>query len=98
MVPWKIMELNVLPNYRLQLKFADGLEGVLDLAEFVCADLSGTVFESLHEVSFFTQAYLSPFGAVTWPGEIDMAPDAMYQDIAAGNGYFRVPAPQKKVA
>lgn len=97
MAPWSILELNVLPDYCLRLKFADGLEGILDLSEFVSADLSGTVFESLRDAPYFAQAYLS-FGAVTWPGEIDMAPDAMHQDIAAGNGYFRVPAPRKKVA
>jgi hypothetical protein len=97
MSPWRIVELEVLPGYRLRLTFADGLEGVLDLSRFVCADLAGTVFEPLREEAFLRQAHLQ-LGAVTWPGDVDMAPDAMYRDIRDANGYFCVPVPTRKVA
>ena len=42
----------------------------------------GTVFEPLRDPSFFSQAALH-LGTVEWPGEIDLAPDAMYDEIRA---------------
>jgi len=35
----------------------------------------------LADVKFFEQVFID-YGAVTWPGEIDLAPDAMYAKIA----------------
>jgi hypothetical protein len=41
--------------------------------------LSG-VFEALRDPDFFSQVTVS-HGTVAWPGELDMAPDAMYDAI-----------------
>jgi hypothetical protein len=38
------------------------------------------VFEPLKALSFFVQARVE-HGAVTWPGELDLAPDAMYDAV-----------------
>jgi len=38
------------------------------------------VFEVLKNAQLFNQVYVG-HGAVTWPGEIDLAPDAMYKEI-----------------
>ncbi len=38
------------------------------------------VFAALSDATLFGQVYLQ-YGAVTWPGEIDLAPDAMYREI-----------------
>ena len=35
----------------------------------------------LREVRFFEQVFID-CGAVAWPGEIDLAPDAMYVQVA----------------
>jgi len=40
------------------------------------------VFEALREQAVFSQAHVL-LGAVTWPGELDLAPDAMYDSIKA---------------
>jgi hypothetical protein len=45
----------------------------------------------LRDVRFFEQVFLDR-GAVAWPGEIDLAPDAMYEEVArqpAGAGRSR---------
>lgn len=97
MVPWRIVGLTVMPEFRVRLVFADGLEGVMDFSEFVASDLDGTVFEPLRDETFFRQAYLN-LGAVTWPGDLDMAPDAMHADIANGQGEYRVPRVLRKAA
>jgi hypothetical protein len=44
----------------------------------------GTVFEALRDATLFSQAGLH-LGAVEWPGEIDLAPDAMYDEIRANS-------------
>jgi hypothetical protein len=46
----------------------------------------------LREASFFEQVFIDN-GAVAWPGEIDSAPDAMYEDIAREN---QLPPPQDR--
>ena len=38
------------------------------------------VFKKLEDKEFFAQVYLE-YGAVTWPNELDLAPDAMYDAI-----------------
>jgi hypothetical protein len=38
------------------------------------------VFEPLKDPAVFSQVRVEA-GAVTWPGEIDLAPDAMYNEI-----------------
>jgi hypothetical protein len=40
------------------------------------------VFEILRDPVLFAQAGID-HGAVTWPGELDLAPDAMYDEIRA---------------
>jgi hypothetical protein len=61
--------------------FMDGTEGYVDLSRRVESRSSG-VFSALKDEAFFAQVYVD-FGAVTWPGELDLAPDAMYDAIKA---------------
>lgn len=80
-VPWEIVELHVLPRHRLFVRFIDGTEGEVDVRPFVFARKPG-VFERLRDTAEFAKAYID-HGAVAWPGELDLAPDAMYDDIKA---------------
>lgn len=80
---WKAVEVKVLSGFRLHVCFHDGLEGDVDMDRFVNASDAG-VFAELADPTRFAAAYVEPmFGAVTWPGEIDLAPDAMYAEIKA---------------
>jgi len=38
------------------------------------------VFAAFRDPKVFSQAYLQ-WGTLTWPGELDLAPDAMYTSI-----------------
>jgi hypothetical protein len=40
------------------------------------------VFAALADPKIFAQAKIE-YGAVTWPGDVDLAPDAMYSGIRA---------------
>jgi hypothetical protein len=68
-----------LPNYRLKVRFMDGVEGLVDMKELVFSPEAG-VFHNLRDAAVFAQAEVV-LGAVTWPGELDLAPDAMYDAI-----------------
>jgi hypothetical protein len=56
--------------------FADGTAGEV---VFEPSHLTG-VFAALKDESVFRQVHIE-CGAVTWPGHLDLAPDAMYQAI-----------------
>ena len=56
----------------------DGLTGRVRLRR---DELTG-VLAPLRNVRFFEQVFID-CGAVAWPGEIDLAPDAMYAQVAS---------------
>lgn len=72
----------------LEIVFADGTRGMADMRLFLESGKSaGTVFEALRDPVTFSQATVE-LGAVAWPGEIDIAPDAMYDAICAGGTWM----------
>jgi len=82
MTPWKITQLNVLPNYRLEVIFRDGTTGIVDLS----GEPFDGVFAPFADQNFFKQATLEN-GVIVWPGGLDIAPDAMYREIKEGKQY-----------
>lgn len=78
-MPWRVLQVQPLDGFRLRVRFVDGAEGLVDMAGLVSSQNAG-VFACLAEPSLFAQAFVE-HGAVTWPGEIDLAPDAMYAEI-----------------
>jgi hypothetical protein len=79
---WDVVEVKPLEALGLFVRFTDGLSGEV---RFKPEHLSG-VFEPLKDPAFFKQVYVD-HGAVAWPGQIDLAPDAMYKEIKA-NGVW----------
>jgi hypothetical protein len=79
LAPWRVCAVQPLECYRLHVKFMDGLEGFVDLSQFIKGESAG-VFEALRDQNFFKRVFLN-YGAVTWPEELDLAPDAMYDAI-----------------
>jgi hypothetical protein len=77
--PWRVADVEALPGFRLRVRFNDGTEGTVELAEFLNSASAG-VFAALRDDSLFRQARIV-LGAVTWPGDLDLAPDAMHQAI-----------------
>jgi Protein of unknown function (DUF2442) len=63
----------------LRVEFADGVSGEV---KFLPSYLT-RVFERLKDPEFFAQVTVD-HGAVTWPGELDLAPDAMYDAVKNG--------------
>ena len=73
------MVMILMPGHRLRVRFADDTEGEVDIASFIFAKDAGA-FERLRDPLEFAQAYVDD-GVVAWPGGLDLAPDAMYDDI-----------------
>jgi len=72
----RIVEAKPLEGHRVWLRFDDGSEGVVAFDE---AELTG-VMAPLKEPAFFAQVYVEPeFGALAWPGEIELDPLALYE-------------------
>jgi hypothetical protein len=73
---WDVIEVKPEPGYQLFVRFRDGAQGRMRLA---VEELTG-VLAPLADADFFNRVFVDQ-GAVTWPGEIDLAPDAMYAQI-----------------
>jgi len=80
-VPYEIVELRVLPDYQLYLRFADGVEGRVEMREQIFRDSAG-VFVSLRDPKVFADVFIDPdFGHAQWANGVDIAPDASHDDI-----------------
>ncbi len=77
-----VMSVVATNDLTLHVEFSDGVAGEI---RFLTTHLTG-VFEVLKNPDFFAQARIE-HGAVTWPGELDIAPDAMY-DAVKENGIW----------
>ncbi len=83
--PWNIKAAEIIGPWRLRVVFNDGLEGEVDLKAFIHAPRAG-VFKALRDLDAFEQVYLQ-WGALTWPGELDLAPDTMHDAIKEAGIY-----------
>ena len=71
-----VIAVKPLEHLRLRVTFRDGLSGEVVFHE---THLTG-VFEPLRDPGVFAQVRCDQ-GFVSWPGELDLAPDAMYAAI-----------------
>ena len=70
----RITKFKVLPGYRLELVFDDGVCGVVDLSKLV----GKGVFSSWCDHQFFEQVRIGSFGELVWGNNIDLCPDSLY--------------------
>jgi len=80
---WDIKKIEIIDkeNYTLKVFFADGLNG---LVKFEPSFFRG-VFAHLINPDEFDKATIFD-NVVTWPGHLDLAPDAMWEGIKDNNG------------
>ncbi len=84
--PWRIRSMTVLNDYSFSVEFVDGIKGLVDLSGLLHEKDPG-VFIVLKDSQFFKKAYID-HGAITWPGNLDLAPDAMYEAIKETGKYI----------
>lgn len=74
----KIVACKVLENYRVWLRFDDGVEGEADFS----AHAGQGVFAPWTDYGFFGQAAIAEHGrTLTWPGELDFCADALWLQV-----------------
>ena len=68
------VEVRPLGKYRVWLRYDDGVEGQVDLA-----DLAGRgVFRAWEDPEFFAAVRIGAHGEIAWSEDIDLCPDAIY--------------------
>ncbi len=73
----KIVKVEVLEDYKIDLTFADETKGVADLAR-----LAGKgVFSLWGDYSEFRKVQIGSSGELIWGDQIDLCPDALYLEI-----------------
>lgn len=74
-----VISVEVLEPYRLRLRFDDGVEGVIDVAQEV--PFQG-IFEPLRDPDFFRQVQVVPdIGTIVWPNGADLDPLVLYSHV-----------------
>jgi Protein of unknown function (DUF2442) len=74
-----VVEVRPLGAHRLYLRFEDGVQGEVNVAEFVRFD---GVFEALRDPARFAGVQVNPdLGTICWPNGADLAPAVLYAKI-----------------
>lgn len=73
-----LTSVHSLGKYKLQVKFDDGVEGLIDLNHLAHQG----VFEIWEEKDFFDSVYIDKeTGAIAWNDQVDLCPDTFYLDL-----------------
>lgn len=70
-------KVEALSDFRIRVAYSDGTEGVIDLS----GDIGRGVFTPLADEAFFRTVHVGQFGQIAWSEEIEICPDAAYDDI-----------------
>ena len=82
MIP-RVIEARHTAEHRVWLRFHDGLEGEIDLAD----EIWGPAFEPLKSVDGFAKLYVEPeWYTLAWPTGADLAPEFLYDALKAALG------------
>lgn len=75
-----VVEVRPLGGYRVFIKFEDGVQGEVDLAEVIRLD---GVFAPLRDLARFAEVRVHPeLGTLCWPNGDDLDPDVLYSKIS----------------
>ena len=78
-----VTDVRVLGAYQLELVFADGLRGTVDLSGRIVG--RGGVFQDLEDPVFFREVRVDAnLGTIVWPNEADFCPDLLHAWVDAG--------------
>ncbi len=73
----KATRVTPLSRYRVDVEFDDGEHGVVDLSDYAGIG----VFEAWLKPGFFELVSVTEDGALAWPGDLDLCPDAVYMRL-----------------
>lgn len=82
----KVTNVEVLPEYKLRVRFDNGFDGVFDMS----GELWGELGRPLKDPAYFGRVQIE-HGAVSWPNGFDICPDALYYEMTGEPVPFRLP-------
>lgn len=74
---YKITKVEAKENYRVEITFADGTHGTVDLSDLV----GKGVFAKWKDCEYFQRVRIGSSGELVWDNEIDLCPDALYLEV-----------------
>ena len=82
------MDVKPLGGHKLWFEFSDGSHGERNFSDLL--QRNRPVLEPLREPDYFARVFLQR-GAPTWPNGFDLAPWAIYDDMAGEGALIRPP-------
>lgn len=73
----KLIHAEPLRGYKLRLRYADGVTGVVDLSHLV----GKGVFQLWNDPEAFARLSIGTAGELRWSDEVDLCADALYLEI-----------------
>jgi hypothetical protein len=75
-----IVSVQPLEGYRLNLRFEDGVEGIVDVSRLT--EFNG-VFAPIRDRAYFEQVRVNAdTGTICWPNDADLDPDVLYAIVS----------------
>jgi hypothetical protein len=74
---FKLIQAEPLPGYRLRLRYADGVAGVVDLSHLV----GKGVFQLWNDPEAFGRVSIGTGGELVWSDEVNLCADALYLEV-----------------
>ena len=71
------VKVEPLKGYRLRVRYADGVEGIIDLSKQV----GHGVFAPLSNDALFRNVQIGDRGQIAWSDDLDICPDSVYLEI-----------------
>ncbi len=76
----RIIEGRYVSDYVIEVQFADGRKGTIDLRE----ELWGPVFEPLRDTAYFRRFRVDPeLHTIVWENGADFSPEFLYSQVRA---------------
>ena len=90
----KIINVNVLQDYKVKLRFDDGQQGIADLSDLV----GKGVFVLWNDYKAFQNVKIGSSGELSWSDQIDLCPDSLYLRITHQEPEDLFPTLRRKAA
>ena len=74
---YRIEKVKTLPNYRLWLRYSDGIEGEVDVSSL----LGKGVFSKWQQPGEFEKVAIGSSGELVWGDDLDLCQDTLYMRI-----------------
>ena len=73
----RITNIKILKQYRIELTFADGTCGIINLSDLV----GHGVFSQWDDYDEFLKVKIGDAGELVWGDKIDLCPDSLYLEV-----------------